>query len=79
MPNKDTIEQVINAIREVERICDEPLSPTAARKRIEEVTIRLAEEETDFTNYGGIQSNIANALTRTYLRKDLRELKSKAG
>ena len=74
MPDKDEVQQVVDALREVYRIRDMPIRNTETNRRIKEVAINLAASDTGMGKFGGIRKTVADAITKTYLNSPLDHL-----
>lgn len=67
MPDKDEVQDVVDALWQVYHIRDENLGNTEIIRRITEVAQNLAARDTKGTRFGGIRKNVAEAITRSYL------------
>ena len=74
MPDKDEVQEVVDALWEVYRIRDEAHGNTEIARRIKEVAKNLAAKDEKGTKYGGIRKNVAEAITRSYLNAPLDHL-----
>jgi hypothetical protein len=74
MPDKDEVQEVVDALWEVYQIRDKYLGNTEVIRRITEVAKNLAARDTRGTKFGGIRKNVAEAIARSYLNSDLDHL-----
>ena len=74
MPS-DAIEEAIEALRELDRILDECAGNTEVRRRTREVVLRLADKDDGGGKFGNIRMNVADAISRAYLRQPLDHLR----
>jgi len=74
MPDKDEVQQVVDALWEVYRIRDMPNGNTETIRRIKEVATNLAASDTGMGKFGGIRKTAADAITKAYLKSPLDHL-----
>jgi len=71
MPDRDEVQEVVDALWEVYNIRDNCKSNTEIMQRIKQVAKDLAERDTKGTKLGGIRKNVADAIMRAYLNAPL--------
>ena len=74
MPDRDEIQEVVDALWQVYNIRNECLGNTEVIRRITEVAKNLGARDHRNTKFGGIRRNIAEAITRSYLNAPLDHL-----
>ncbi len=74
MPDKEEVQEAVDAIWKVYDIRDECLGNTEVSRRIKEVAKTLASRDDKGTKLGGIRKNVAEAITRAYLNAPLDHL-----
>ncbi|MFK0691579.1 hypothetical protein ACFX5Q_25750 [Mesorhizobium sp. IMUNJ 23033] len=72
--HREEIEDVINALSEVDRILDENGGNTEIIRRIKVVAKELAGKDPGMGKYGGIRKNVAEAILRSYLKMSVDHL-----
>ncbi len=74
MPDKDEIQEVIDALWKVYEIRNDCQRKTEVIQRIKEVAKTLAARDDRGTKFGGIRKNVAEAITKSYLNAPLGHL-----
>ena len=74
MPDKEEIQEVIDALWKVYDIRNDCQGNTEVYRRIKEVAKTLAARDDRGTEFGGIRKNIAEAIMRSYLNASLDHL-----
>ncbi len=74
MPDRDEVQEVVDALWQVYNIRNECLGNTEVIRRITEVAKNLAARDHRNIKFGGIRRNIAEAITRSYLNAPLDHL-----
>ena len=74
MPDKDEVQEVVDALWQVYDIRNERLGNTEVARRITQLAKDLAARDNTGTKFGGIRRNIAEAITRAYLNAPLGHL-----
>ncbi len=74
MPDRDEIQEVVDALWQVYNIRNECLGNTEVIRRITELAKNLAAHDDGAHKFGGLRRNIAEAITRSYLNAPLDHL-----
>ena len=74
MPDKEEIQEVVDALWKVYEIRNDCQGKTEVIQRIKEVAKTLAARDDRGTKFGGIRKNVAEAITRSYLNAPLGHL-----
>lgn len=74
MPDKDEVQEVVDALWAVYDIRNDCQENTEVIRRIKEVAKNLAARDDRGTKFGGIRKNVADAITRSYLNAPLDHL-----
>ncbi len=74
MPDKDEVQEVVDALWQVYDIRNERLGNTEVARRITQLAKDLTACDNTGTKFGGIRRNIAEAITRAYLNAPLDHL-----
>ena len=74
MPDKEEIQEVVDALWKVYDICNDCQGNTEVSRRLKEVAKTLAARDDRGTKFGGIRKNVAEAITRSYLNAPLGHL-----
>lgn len=74
MPDKDEVQQAVDALWKVYRIRNECNGNTQIIQHIKQVAKELAASDTKGGRFGGIRKTVADAITKAYINAPLDHL-----